>query len=128
MSGLAQLVAHRTLGRRVPGTILVRGVVCCGLERVTFPQLNMYICIICSYVYDHVMSRKQKSAKWSSLQEPILNSGFSNLGNLFFPTSDFWGGTYFLIAPFPDRCLLLPFLYSAWPNTFADVVSDCLHS
>ena len=49
-SGLAQLVAHRTLGRGVPGSILVRGVVCCGLEQVTFPQLNMYtcICIICS--------------------------------------------------------------------------------
>ena len=30
----------------------------------------------------------------------------------FFPTSGFWGGTCFLIAPFPDRCLLLPFLYT----------------
>ena len=41
-SGLAQSVAHRTLGRRVPGSIPVRGVVCCGLEQVTFPQLNVY--------------------------------------------------------------------------------------
>ena len=29
-------------GRRVPGSIPVRGVVCCGLEQVTFPQLNVY--------------------------------------------------------------------------------------
>ena len=34
--------AHWTLGRRVPGSIPVRGVVCCGLEQVTFPQLNVY--------------------------------------------------------------------------------------
>ena len=39
--GLAQLVAHRTLGRGVPGSILVRGVVCCGIEQVTFPQLDV---------------------------------------------------------------------------------------
>ena len=40
-SGLAQLVVHRTLGREVPGSSLARGVVCCGLEQVTFPQLKM---------------------------------------------------------------------------------------
>ena len=28
---------------------------------------------------------------------------------LDFPTSGIWGGTCFLIAPFPDRCLFLPF-------------------
>ena len=28
--------------------------------------------------------------------------------NLFFPTSAFWSGNLFLIAPFPDRCLLVP--------------------
>ena len=27
----------------------------------------------------------------------------------FFPTSVFWSGNLFLIAPFPDRCLLVPF-------------------
>ena len=29
--------------------------------------------------------------------------------NLVFPTSVFWSGNLFLIAPFPDRCLLVPF-------------------
>ena len=29
-------------GRGVPGSIPVRGVVCCGLEQVTFPQFNIY--------------------------------------------------------------------------------------
>ena len=50
--GLAQFVAYRTVGRAVPGSILVRGVVCCDLdlEQVTFPQLSMYICVICSYL------------------------------------------------------------------------------
>ena len=46
-SGLAQSVAYWTLGRGVPGSILVvvhcQGLgVCCGLEQVTFPQLNVY--------------------------------------------------------------------------------------
>ena len=35
-------------GRGVPGSILVRSVICCGLEQVTFQKLNMYKCIICS--------------------------------------------------------------------------------
>ena len=39
---MAQSVAHRTLGREVPSLIPVRGVVFCGLEQVTFPQLNVY--------------------------------------------------------------------------------------
>ena len=30
----------------------------------------------------------------------IVNLGFSHLG--------FWSGNIFLIAPFPDRCLLVP--------------------
>ena len=51
-SGLAQLVAHHTLGRGVPHSILVRGVVSCGFdfEQVTFPKFNLYICIICAAI------------------------------------------------------------------------------
>ena len=41
-SGLAHLVVHQTLGRGVLGSILSGDVVCCGLEQVTFPQLNVY--------------------------------------------------------------------------------------
>ena len=41
--GLVQLVVHQTLGRAVPGLIPVRGVVCCGLEQVTFPQLYVHV-------------------------------------------------------------------------------------
>ena len=41
-SRLAEYVAHQTLGRGVPGSIPVRGVVCCGLEQVTLPKLNVY--------------------------------------------------------------------------------------
>ena len=41
-SRLAQSVVHRTLGGGVPGSIPVRSVVCCGLEQVTCPQLNVY--------------------------------------------------------------------------------------
>ena len=29
--------------------------------------------------------------------------------NLVFPHLGFWSGNLFLIAPFPDRCLLVPF-------------------
>ena len=31
----------------------------------------------------------------------VVNLAFSHLG--------FWSGNFFLIAPFPDRCLLVPF-------------------
>ena len=35
-----QSVVHQTLTRRVPGSNPVLGVICCGLEQVTFPQLR----------------------------------------------------------------------------------------
>ena len=41
-SGLEQSVLHRTLGQWVPDSIPVQGVVFCGLEQVTFPQLSVY--------------------------------------------------------------------------------------
>ena len=31
--------------------------------------------------------------------------------NLVFPTSVFWSGNFFPIAPFPDLCLLVPFYF-----------------
>ena len=40
-SGLAQSVAHQTLGRGFPCSIPIRGIICCGLEQVTFPQLSV---------------------------------------------------------------------------------------
>ena len=42
----AQSVAHRILSRGVPGSILVICVVCCGLQKVIFPQLSVYIVYI----------------------------------------------------------------------------------
>ena len=41
-SGLAWLIVHCTLGQGVPGSIPNQGSVCCGLEQVTVPQLNVY--------------------------------------------------------------------------------------
>ena len=38
-----QLEVHQTYGRGVADSIIVWGVVCCDLEQVTFPHLNMYI-------------------------------------------------------------------------------------
>ena len=35
-------VSSASLGQGVPGPIPVGGVVCCGLEQVTFPQLIVY--------------------------------------------------------------------------------------
>ena len=32
--------------------------------------------------------------------------------NLFFSHLGFWSGNLFLIAPFPDLCLLVPFFFS----------------
>ena len=31
------------------------------------------------------------------------------IDRLFFPISDFWSGNLFLIAPFPDLFLIVPF-------------------
>ena len=39
---------------------------------------------------------------------PIVDLGISRLG--------FWSGNLFLIAPFPDRCLLIPFKNSGHIN------------
>ena len=36
-----------------------------------------------------------------------VNLGFNHLG--------FWSGDFFLIAPFPDHCLLVPFYNSIFP-------------
>ena len=36
------VLAHQTLGRGVHGSIPVQGVVCCGLEQVALPQLDVY--------------------------------------------------------------------------------------
>ena len=37
--------------------------------------------------------------------------------NLVFPHLGFWSGNFFLIAHFPDRCLLVPFLLEKSENT-----------
>ena len=34
---------------------------------------------------------------------------FVLIGKLVFPQLGFWSGNLFLIAPFPDLCLLVPF-------------------
>ena len=36
----------------------------------------------------------------------------------FFPTSVFWSGNLFLIAPFPDLCLLVPFPIFLWRRLY----------
>ena len=38
----------------------------------------------------------------SKYKKLIVNLGFSHLG--------LWSGNFFLIAPFPDHCILVPFL------------------
>ena len=46
--------------------------------------------------------------------------------NLVFPKIGFWIGDFFLIAPFPDHCVLLPF-HTLWSNTALELVlSDTL--
>ena len=42
---------------------------------------------------------------------------------VFFPTSYFWSGNLFLIAPFPDLCLLVPFYTMFY--WFKHNVSNC---
>ena len=36
--------------------------------------------------------------------------------SLVFSHPGFWSGNLFLIAPFPDLCLLVPFLYIVWAS------------
>ena len=44
----------------------------------------------------------------------IVSLVFSHLG--------FWSGNLFLIAPFPDLCLLVPF-YRAWETVMASAIA-----
>ena len=39
----------------------------------------------------------------------------------------FWSGNLFLIAPFPDRCLLVPFCHFLWLNNLV-LCSTCLET
>ena len=43
----------------------------------------------------------------------IVNLVFSHLG--------FWRWNLFLIAPFPDLCLLVPFLHTLWPSALDSI-------
>ena len=45
----------------------------------------------------------------------IVSLVFSHLG--------FWSGNLFLIAPFPDLCLLVPFHYENWPIQYTELFS-----
>ena len=45
---------------------------------------------------------------FSMYKNRIVNLRFSHLG--------FLNGNFFLIAPFPDRCLLVPFLFASRPT------------
>ena len=49
---------------------------------------------------------------------------------VFFSHLGFWSGNLFLIAPFPDLCLLVPFLLVSYTGTcifrYALARSDCL--
>ena len=47
----------------------------------------------------------------------IVSLVFSHLG--------FWSGNLFLIAPFPDLCLLVPFLYFELYNHIAELCNVC---
>ena len=40
--------------------------------------------------------------------QPALKYKYLNV-NLVFPHLGFWSDNFFLIAPFPDHCLLVPF-------------------
>ena len=44
--------------------------------------------------------------------------------SLVFPTSVFGVGIFFLIAPFPDLCLLVPLYYPSSENKGADQLRD----
>ena len=44
----------------------------------------------------------------------IVSLVFSHLG--------FWSGNLFLIAPFPDLCLLVPFYYICWKSIIVSTI------
>ena len=62
---------------------------------------------VCYHIFSYVWVTYWKIAAHSTYnvfswyKYPIVNLVFSHLG--------FWSGNLFLIAPFPDRCLLVPF-------------------
>ena len=54
--------------------------------------------------------------------KPFLGlAGFNLIVSLFFSHLGFWSGNLFLIAPFPDLCLFVPF-YRRFIQNFASHV------
>ena len=71
----------------------------------------MYVCIFFSYV---------KVTEWPPIGKIAAHSAYEMFSwykypivSLFFFHLGFWSRNLFLIAPFPDLCLLVPFSHAA---------------
>ena len=67
------------------------------------------------YVCYHIFN-EDKVIEWSTIGKIAAHSAYEMFSwykylivSLFFSRLGFWSGNLFLIAPFPDRCLLVPF-------------------
>ena len=89
--------------------MVVLFVLCLGvLKKKTFVLLAPYVCFL-SFRY-------VKVTEWPPIWENSCSFGLRYVSwlkylivSLFFSHLGFWSGNLFLIVPFPDLCLLLPF-------------------
>ena len=72
------------------------------------------VCTLCAFSYFSLGKGNSVATFW----EIAAHSAYEMLSKykvltvkLVFPRLGFWSGTFFLIAPFPDHCLLVPFSY-----------------
>ena len=74
--------------------------------------------LLAPYVCFHIFSYV-KVTEWPPIGKIAAHSAYEMfqwykylIVSLFFSRLGFWSGNLFLIAPFPDLCLLVPFCYS----------------
>ena len=85
---------------------------------VLFYVLMFKICVLLApYVCFHILV---KVTEWPHIGKKAAHSAYDMFAwykylivNFVFSHLGFWSGNLFLIAPFPDLCLIVPFCFKA---------------
>ena len=110
------MAKHKSGELRCPATALI---LCFGVEFSCCLNL-MHVIIF------YLSSGNSVAAYWEIAAHSDYDIFYSMYKQLivnlvgFFPHLGFWSGNFFMIAPFPDRCLLIPFL-PFWGRNFLSI-------
>ena len=77
--------------------------------------LNFFV-LLAPYVSIIILVKFSRVTEWPPIGKIAAHSAYEMFHGIstvllvwFFPPLGFWSGNLFLIVPFPDRCLLVPF-------------------